>query len=140
MYGISCRFARANHLHTHKRSVLHACQSIPIALRDGVFLLHGRTVKPESGIGTNAQRNTKASCPKPGGITVGPGFSGAEIGQMRAVSDLIKPMAWISAEPKNFDAIPTPEEMAEKVKACLTENTVVAGSEIQWLTPGYYPF
>jgi hypothetical protein len=123
-----------------KESVLHACQSIPIALREVPLLLHGRTVKPESGIGRNAQRNTKASCRKPRGIIVGPGFSDAEVGQMRAVIDPIKPMAWIRAEPRNSDGIPTPEEMATKVKACLAENFVFAGGEIQGLTPGYYPF
>jgi hypothetical protein len=120
--------------------VLHACQSIPVALREVPLLLHGKTVKPESQIRTNAQRDSTLSSPKPVGIIVGPGFSDAEVEEMRAVFDPIKPMAWIRAEPKNFDGVPTPEEMAEKVKACLAKNFEVTGGEIQRLTPGYYTF
>jgi hypothetical protein len=52
----------------------------------------------------------------------------------------IEPMAWIRAEPKNFEGVPTPEEMAAKVKACLAENFAVAGGEVQTFNPGYYPF
>lgn len=109
-------------------SVTHVIHSVPTAQEELPRILAGETLKPSSGLGSDAQ-SPRAS--KPEAVVVGAGYSVEEVQELQKISGA-ETVPWFRGNPDltNFskfrDSIPPTSHIAERAKAVMKSHEVDA--------------
>lgn len=101
-------------------TVIHVCHSTPTGLAELPLLVAGKSVSPESGLGSNL---TSSEPLNPRLIFAGAGFSKEEVEEMRQI-EALRTLPWLVAIPKGASPPPM-QQIVIRVKAALATHGFV---------------
>ncbi|KAK5009946.1 hypothetical protein LTR39_004824 [Cryomyces antarcticus] len=117
--------------------VVHVCHDTSSARREIPALLAGESIQPSSGLGSNANSDSKHRAPR--AIIVGKGFSEDEVETMRGYEGADK-VPWLVPDDAKMTwsrigkvavtaGTALPGIVADRVDACMKEHGLVPGNE-----------